>query len=135
MPNPVASAPPRLVMHVETIDAEALRSELAELQRRAAVQRRVIDGLAQTTERAALERQVELARGDGVAPELWRQETMRSAAISLEHATMMERDVNDRDRARREYQLVAERFPGTTFAAAAAASAERLSANANERSL
>jgi hypothetical protein len=111
--------------------ADELRAELARLEREAAIQVQVVRGLVET-EQAAVEDPKFASSTDDA--ELVRREAARSAAISWQYATLVEQELNDLAAARREYERVARRFPGTRWAELAAVSLRRLS-TAEEPSL
>jgi hypothetical protein len=109
---------------------EELRQELARLEREAAMHQQIVAALL-APDNDELEAQLAAVMHDSSGlrgAELLRQETARSAAISLQYATIVEREFEDAEAARREYERVAERFPGTTWADLAVVSLERLSA-------
>jgi hypothetical protein len=103
-----------------------LRAELAALEREAAIHQQVARQLMRDRQLAEHD-----ANATGAAPViaslLAAQEASRSAAISLQYATIVEQESPDPERAEHEYERVSQRFPGTTWAALAAASVERLS--------
>ena len=108
-----------------TLDVDALRRELAAFERKAQIHLQVVRGLAEAPDSvAALDLSPPTPSGD----ELVRLEAERSAAISWRYATLVENEFHDVAAARREYQRLAERFPGTEWADLAAASLDRLSA-------
>jgi signal transduction histidine kinase len=113
---PLAKAAPSSIDQIQT--------ELAALEREANWRLRMARGLAEAERLAAQEAAQAVAPHQ---PEIWRQETSRSAAISWQYATMVEHDFHDAERARREYRRISERFHDTPWAALAAASLERLS--------
>jgi hypothetical protein len=115
---------PPMARGTPALTIEQIRLELAQLEREAAIRLRVARALADAERLAAQEAQ---SHGDNQRPELWRQEMSRSAAISWQYATMVERDFHDAKRARREYRRISDRFPDTPWAALAAASLDRLS--------
>jgi hypothetical protein len=104
----------------------SLRAEIASLQREAALGERIVEGVRRAEQLA--QQEAELA----AAARAWQidvaaQETSRSAAISLQYATIVEQESHDPQQARHEYERVRQRFPGTTWAALAASSLTRLS--------
>lgn len=103
-----------------------LRAELAALEREAAIHQQVARQLIRDRQLAEHD-----AEATGPAPAiaslLAAQEASRSAAISLQYATIVEQESPDPERAKQEYKRVSQRFPGTTWAALANASLERLS--------
>lgn len=120
-PNP--SFPPEAGVATAPSD---LLAELAALEREAVIHQQVARHLIRDRQLAEHE-----AEATGAAPViaslLAAQEASRSAAISLQYATIVEQESPDPERARQEYERVNERFPGTTWAALAAASVERMS--------
>jgi hypothetical protein len=103
-----------------------LHAEIAGLEREAAIHQQVARQLMR--DRHLVEQEHEAA-GDApvLASLIAAQEDSRSAAISLQYASIVEQESPDPERAKQEYERVAQRFPGTTWAALAAASVERLS--------
>jgi hypothetical protein len=127
----VAIRPPATIIEAPPPTSPApttasLRAEIASLQREAALSERIVEGVRRAEQVA--QQQAELA----AAARAWQidvaaQEASRSAAISLQYATMVEQESRDPQRARHEYERVRQRFPGTTWAALAASSLTRLS--------
>ena len=93
-----------------------LLAELAALEREAAIHQQVARQLIRDRQLAEHE-----ADAAGPAPViaslLAAQEASRSAAISLQYATIVEQESPDPGRAKQEYERVSQRFPGTTWAA------------------
>lgn len=105
-------------------DLDALRAELARLDQEADARLQIVAAVMRPNDEAEeLESPSEV---DGL--ELLRLETARSAALSLQYAVQMEEEFQDAVAARREYQRVAQRFPGTTWAQVALVSDHRLAA-------
>jgi hypothetical protein len=102
-----------------------LRAEIAALEREAAIHQQVARQLIRDRRLAELE--AAAGPAPAVASLLAAQEASRSAAISLQYATIVEQESPDPQRAKQEYERVTRRFPGTPWAALAAASVERLS--------
>jgi hypothetical protein len=127
------SAPPHnLDRRAGTVSARSdVRAELAHLNREAELHEQVVRGLRQAEQLAAYRAE---ATAQAIEPALTVQEASRSAAISLQYASMIEQESDDLERARREYQRVSARFPGTSWAALAAASLERLSSSGRQPS-
>jgi hypothetical protein len=116
--NARSEADGSLARPVRSANVDDLRRRLAQLEQEAGVSLQVVRGLAeQPTE----------VGGPISDADLLRLEAARSAAISWQYATLVETDLGDRAAARREYQRVAERFPGTEWADMAAVSLLRLS--------
>lgn len=111
---------------------EDLCTELACLEREAAIHQQVVRGLRQA-ERMAVHKAEFNQAAQTVEPALAAQEAARSAAISLQYAAIVEQESADLERAKREYRRVSERFPGTDWAAVATASLARLSSPGQER--
>jgi hypothetical protein len=102
-------------------DLDAIRAELARLDQEAEERQRIVE--------AVMRSDVETDAGSVGAlygMELIRLETARSAALSLQYAIQVEEEFEDAEAARREYQRVAERFPGTVWAQVASTSERRL---------
>jgi len=103
-----------------------LRAEIAALEREAAIHQQVARQLMR--DRQLAEHEAEAAGpAPAIASLLAAQEASRSAAISLQYATIVEQESQDLKRAKQEYERVSQRFPGTPWAALAAASLERMS--------
>jgi hypothetical protein len=124
--RPTVALPELATINVAPV-AHDYALELAELERAAAMQseilRRVLADAAADDAEAAEESLAASALSDA---DLLRAETARSAALSLQYATIAERELHDLPAARREYQRVAERFPGTEWAEVAQVSLQRL---------
>jgi hypothetical protein len=101
--------------------AGVIERELARLEREAAMHQQIIAAVLAPD--AAEETSADVRLSDA---ELVRLETARSAALSLTYAQIAERDLQDVETARREYQRVTERFPDTQWSQVAAASLQRL---------
>jgi hypothetical protein len=121
----IAHAP--VAPHLPAPDIESLQLELARLERDAAMHQQII--AAVLTPNPPDELPVSLGLSDA---ELVRLETARNAALSLEYASMAERELDDVEVARREYQRVADRFPETDWARYAVVSLRRLDEPAKE---
>jgi hypothetical protein len=105
-------------------DLDALRAELARLDREADARMQVVAAVTQQDDDSE-----DADHGGALAGlELIRLETARSAALSLQYAIQVEEEFQDVVAARREYQRVAKRFPGTEWAHVALASESRLAA-------
>src|SRR5690606_22556280 len=103
------------------VEFDSLQHELARLEREAAMHEQIIAAVL------APEPPNEAPQPLGLSDaELVRLETARSAALSLQYARIAERELHDLETARREYQRVGERFPGTEWSQLAAASLQRL---------
>lgn len=102
-------------------DMESVQRELVRLEREAALYQQIVAAVLAPD--PSDEPPVSLGLSDA---ELVRLETARNAALSLQYAEMAERELNDRNVARREYERVAERFPNTKWSAYAAVSLQRL---------
>jgi hypothetical protein len=113
-------------------DGDELRREIARLDRDAAVHLAVVRGLQGD---APAKDEFAGAGSSPDAAELARQEEARSAAISLQYAVLVERELHDAAAAEREYRRVAERFPRTEWADFAVASLARLMASDDDASL
>ncbi len=118
--EPELAALPTVEAPLALIDA---LNEVRQLEREAEHRLRVVRQLqqAEATERAPAAVDAERS------PELLAQETARSAAISLQSARQTDEEFNDAASARREYQRIVERFPGTPWADQAALSLRRIS--------
>lgn len=115
----IAHAP--VTPHVPAPDVESLQRELAQLEREAAMHEQVIAAVLAPEPPNADAMSDRL--GDA---ELVHIETARSAALSLHYAVLAERELHDLESARREYQRVAKRFPGTQWSEYAVVSLRRL---------
>jgi hypothetical protein len=121
--TPTSSFPPEVGVAAASSD---LRDELAALKREAAIHQQVARQLIR--DRQLAEHEAKASGADPVVASLLAtQEASRSAAISLQYASIVEQESPDPHRARQEYERVTQRFPGTNWAALAAASLERLS--------
>jgi hypothetical protein len=107
--------------HVPAPDLDAIQQELARLEREAALHQQIVAAVLAPD--PSDDPHVSPGLSDA---ELVRLETARSAALSLQCATIAERELQDFETARREYERVAERFPGTEWADVAAVSLQRL---------
>ncbi len=113
-------------------DLDALRAEIARLDQEAEERLRIVAAVL----RPDVETKEVDSGGALAGLELVRLETARSAALSLQYAVQVEEEFHDLAAARREYQRVAERFPGTAWAQVAATSIRRLAgADAHPSSL
>ncbi len=106
-----------------------LSREIASLEREVTWRRQVVAALA-TSADAATEDSEPAASAISNADWL-RVEAARSAALSWQYANVVEHEFHDAAAARREYERLVERFPGTNWATLAAASLERLAASEN----
>jgi hypothetical protein len=106
--------------------AADFRQTLADLDRQAQQRLEIVRAMRQAdrlrSRQAELESLANAADNASAA-----EEAFRSAAISLWHAMLVEREAIDAAEARDEYERVVRRFQGTHWAETAAASLERLS--------
>jgi hypothetical protein len=136
-PDLAAHSPPARV-HIPTpdlatIDVEPVAHEyaleLVQLERAAAMQSEILRRVLADTaadDAAAADAAESFAASALSDADLFRAETARSAALSLQYAVLAERELHDLATPPREYERVAQRFPGTEWAEVAAVSLERL---------
>ena len=116
---------------LDKVHKTAHRIDLASLEREAQMHEQIAHALLASSEPE--QPAVESPTTDD--DDLVRLEAARSAAISWQYATYVESDLNDLQAARREYQRIADRFPGTTWEKLAKTSLERLPPAATPPSL
>jgi len=114
-------------------DVDAVRTRLQQLDREAAMQLRIVQGLTEP-ERVADEESPP-AENILAIEEQFTQEVARSAAISWRYALLVEQEFGDAAAARRQYERVVARFPNTPWAHQAAQSLRRLPATDDSQHL
>jgi hypothetical protein len=102
-----------------------LSRELAALEREAAWRGEVVAALAASADATAADDD-EYDAPKLSDPEWVRVEAARSAALSWQYANLVEHEFHDAAAARREYERLVERFPGTAWAELATVSLERM---------
>jgi hypothetical protein len=107
-------------------NADAVRTRLQELDREAAMQLRVVQGLTNDEQVAHAEQPPD--ESFAAIEEQFTQEVARSAAISWRYALLVEQEFGDAAAARGQYERVVARFPNTPWARQAAESLRRLPA-------
>jgi hypothetical protein len=110
------------------------REALARLNRAAELKLQVIRGLA-NVEGANSQRAADRNVAPSAGADEFAQEVARSAAISWRYAALVEQQFGDVAAARREYERIAARFPGTVWAGQATESLRRLPEIESFRSL
>jgi hypothetical protein len=120
-PTHATSAHAPAAPNVPAADLDAIQQELARLEREAALHQQIVAAVLAPDPFEGPP--VRLGLSDA---ELVRLETARNAALSLQYAEMAERELDDIEAARREFERVAERFPNTRWSAYAAISLQRL---------
>jgi hypothetical protein len=101
-----------------------VRLELARLEREAELRMQVVQAVVTAKNLPGAAQTMASTLSDA---ELVRLEAARSAAMSWQYATLVERELDDPAAALREYERVVARFPGTPWAELAAQSVSRLS--------